>query len=203
MPLLQPETGAYLARNEQQALRATGAGSRRARTLSEPKYTSWAVATTHPHSEAIAVENLERQGFVTYCPRIRKRRSHARKIDTVLRPLFPGYVFIGVSQQMRWRPILSTMGVRSLVRFSDEPATLDAAFIDELRAREVEGAVVRPPVPYKVGQNVQIAGGPFDGLVARILELNEKDRVVVLLDVMNRGVKARLETKQVTPVLGE
>lgn len=161
----------------------------------------WLVATTHPHSEAIAVENLIRQGFAPYCPMIRKRRSHARKVDTVLRPLFPGYVFIRLEAGgMRWRPILSTTGVRTLVRFGDEPATLDARFILGLKAREEDGAVVRPAVPYQVGQDVQIEGGPFDGLVARILSLEDKDRIVVLLEVMNRGVKAKIDSRQVTPV---
>lgn len=163
----------------------------------------WLVATTHPHSEAIAVENLVRQGFAPYCPMIRKRRSHARKVDSVLRPLFPGYVFVQLaSDGPRWRPILSTTGVRTLVRFGDEPATLDHRFIARLKAREEDGAVVRPAVPYQVGQDVQIEGGPFDGLVARILSLDDKDRIVVLLEVMNRGVRARLDSRQVSPLPG-
>ena len=163
--------------------------------------TVWLVATTHPHSEAIAVENLVRQGFEPYCPMIRKRRAHARKVDTVLRPLFPGYVFIQLEAgNRRWRPILSTTGIRTLVRFGDEPAPLDARFILGLKAREEDGAIVRPATPYQVGQDVQIEGGPFDGLVARILSLEDRDRIVVLLDVMNRGVKAKLDSRQVTPV---
>lgn len=163
----------------------------------------WLVATTHAHSEAIAVANLQRQGFTTYCPVIRKRRSHARKVDHVLRPLFPGYVFVRLDGVGRhWRPILSTTGVRALVRFGDEPATIAAGFVAGLRAREEDGAVVRPAVPYAVGQDVQIEGGPFDGLVARILSLDDKDRIVVLLDVMNRGVKARVDSRQVSPVNG-
>lgn len=170
--------------------------------MSEDAQISWVVATTHPHSEAVAVENLRRQGFAPYCPVVRKQRSHARRVDTVLRPLFPGYVFIGIGPAARWRAIASTMGVRTLVRFGEEPATIAASFIEGLRAREVEGAVVRPAVPYEVGQNVQIAGGPFDGLLARILALDEKDRIVVLLEVMNRGVTAKLEPHQVGPVSG-
>lgn len=163
----------------------------------------WIVATTHVHSEAIAVANLQRQGFATYCPVIRKRRSHARKVDHVLRPLFPGYVFVRLDAIGRhWRPILSTTGVRSLVRFGDDPATLADGFLAGLRAREEDGAVVRPAVPYAIGQDVQIEGGPFDGLVAKILSLDDKDRIVVLLEVMNRGVKAKVDSRQVSPLAG-
>ena len=57
----------------------------------------WAAVNTQPHREQVAHANLERQGFVTYCPVVRRRRSHARRVDEVLRPLFPGYLFVNVS----------------------------------------------------------------------------------------------------------
>ena len=75
----------------------------------------WAVVNTQPHRETIALENLERQDFRAYCPVIRKRVRHARRSLDLLRPLFPGYLFAQVTLD-RWRPILSTYGVRSLVR---------------------------------------------------------------------------------------
>lgn len=161
----------------------------------------WIVATTHPHSEDIAREHLERQGFAVYCPMIRKRRSHARRVETVLRPLFPGYIFVHLAPERGvWRPIQSTTGVRSVVRFGEEPAVLDTAFIAALQAREEDGAVIRPPEPFEVGQQVQIEGGPLDGLLARILTLNDRDRITVLLEVMNRGVKTMVDSRHLTPV---
>lgn len=159
----------------------------------------WIVATTHPHSEAIAREHLERQDFTVYCPMIRRRRSHARRVDMVLRPMFPGYMFVNLAGNGAWRPIQSTTGIRGVVRFGEEPAILDATFIAALQAREEEGAVIRPPTPFVVGQQVQIEGGPLDGLLARILDLNDRDRVTVLLDVMNRGVKTVVDSRQLTP----
>jgi transcriptional antiterminator RfaH len=68
--------------------------------------------------------------------------------------------------------------------------------------REVDGAVVRPPSPYRVGQEVRIAGGPFDGFISTILDLDDKDRLLVLLQVMHRGIKVRLGGEMVTPAYG-
>jgi len=171
--------------------------------MTDQMHGRWVVATTHPNSEAIAREHLERQGFDVYCPQIRKRRSHARKVEMVLRPLFPGYVFIRlVPQSPSWRPIQSTTGIRALVRFGDEPAVLDGSFIQSLKAREQDGAVVRPATPFKVGQEVKIDDGPLSGLMARILSLDDKDRITVLLDVMNRGVKAFVDSRQLSPAQG-
>src|SRR5262245_47364025 len=157
----------------------------------------WAAVNTHPHRERIALENLERQGFATYCPFIRRRRSHARRVEEVLRPLFPGYVFVNVKpDEACWRPILSTYGVRTLVRCGDRPSLVHARFIAALLAREIDGAIVRPPVPYQIGQQVQVVAGPCDGLVATILSLDEKGRISVLLDLMSRRVKTDLDSAQ-------
>lgn len=160
----------------------------------------WVVINTHPHCEGRAAENLQRQTFETYCPMVRKRRSHARRVDDVLRPLFPSYLFVRLDDLgQRWRPMLSTYGVRTLVRCGDEPSLIDGRFIETLKAREVDGAVVRPAVPYQVGQTVQMAGGPFDGILATILAIDEQDRLVVLLDFMQRAVRTRVESRSVSP----
>ena len=161
----------------------------------------WVAVSTHPHREQMALDNLLRQRFQAYCPVVRRRRSHARRVEEVLRPLFPGYLFVKVgSGRSNWRPILSTYGVRTLVRCGEQPSLVDARFIDALKAREVGGAIVRPEVPYQVGQQVQVVAGVFDGLVATIITLEERDRLTVLLDLMSRPIKVHVEGAQVMPV---
>lgn len=158
----------------------------------------WSVVNTHPHKEALAVEHLQRQNFQTYCPLIRKRIKHARREQDVLRPLFPGYVFARIDLSVhRWRSISSTIGVRALVSFGERLSFLHDDFIHSLRAREIDSAIVRPESPYVVGQAVRVSGGAFDGLVATIIEMSEKDRLIVLMDILNRPVKVKLEAASV------
>jgi len=159
----------------------------------------WAVVNTHSHREEIALENLKRQNFIAYCPMIRRPRSNGRRIATVMRPLFPSYLFVSTGTHFgRWKPILSTYGVRSVVRNGQQIATIDHDFIAHLRAREVDGVIVRPSEPYRIGQSVAIAEGPFGGLMATIIDMNENDRIVVLLDLMNRRTSVSLSIDQVT-----
>lgn len=154
-----------------------------------------------PHREHIALEHLQRQDFWAYCPLIKRRRSHARRVSDVMRPLFPGYLFVRINPTaQRWRPLLSTHGVRSLVRCGDELSLLGDDFVRELKAREVDGVIARPASPYHVGQQVRVAGGAFDGLIATIVELNERDRLTVLMQLLSRSVKVRLDEGQISPV---
>lgn len=162
---------------------------------------SWAVVNTHPHREHLALANLERQEFHAYCPLIQRRRIHARRVSDVLRPLFPGYLFVRVNPAVqRWRPILSTMGVRMVVRSGDRLSLMEDAFIQSLRRREIDGVVVRPASAYRIGQEVRLAGGAFDGLVATIVEMRERDRLTVLTQLLNQAVRVKVDERQISPV---
>ena len=179
-------------------------GDAQHRTMERPQLgvrpSAWIVVNTHAHREQIALENLARQAFNTYCPMLRKRIRHARRTQEVLRPLFPGYLFVGVNEHLqRWRPMLSTYGVRTLVCCGGQPSFLDGGFVEGLKAREIDGAIVRPASPYAPGQRVRMAGGAFDGLIATILEMDEKDRLVVLMHLLNRPTKVKVGAHCVLP----
>ncbi len=158
----------------------------------------WAAINTHPHRENVAVQNLARQNFQVYFPREIKRIRHARRLKDVMRPLFPGYVFAQVTSKLTmWRPILSTYGVRGLVRFGDRPAYVHGDFIEGLRAREIDGVIAKPAIPYQLGQEVRLNGGPLDGLVGRIIEMNEKDRLVLLTNLLQQDVRLKITSESV------
>lgn len=153
----------------------------------------WVAVNTHPHRELFALENLSRQGFTPYCPMIKRRIRHARRTKDVLRPLFPGYLFTLIDfDRSLWRQILSTFGVRELVRCGDRPSFVDDALIASLKAREVDGVIAKPARPYRVGQQVRMSAGPFEGLVATIIEMDEKDRLTVLMDLLKQSVRVKV-----------
>lgn len=160
----------------------------------------WAAVNTQPHRERIALENLARQSFEAYCPMIQRRIRHARRTRDVSRPLFPGYLFVRVDpERQRWRPILSTYGVRRLVSSGGQLGFVEDGFIAGLKAREMDGIIVRPAEPYRLGQQVRLRGGPLDGLVATIIEMDEKDRLVVLMELLNQSVKVKVAATSIHP----
>jgi transcriptional antiterminator RfaH len=155
----------------------------------------WYAVHTRPHAETKALENLLRQGYQAYLPRYRAEIRHARRLQTVLRPLFPRYLFAGIDRDaMRWRPILSTVGVSDLVRSGDEPLPVPPEIVDVLRAQEGAGAfdALARPTP-RLGELVRISGGAFEDMVGRLVELRDQDRVVVLLDLLGRKVRAQIQ----------
>ena len=170
-------------------------------SLLPPPSPNWIVVNTHPHREPLALSNLERQGYSIYCPMVARRIRHARKVRDVARPLFPSYVFVAHDAQGQlWQPILSTYGVRSVVRSGDGPTLLAGAIIAALKAREIDGVVRRPVAALDIGQNVRIEGGPLDGLIGQVLEMREKDRVLVLLRLLNQQTKVLVTSDALHPL---
>jgi transcriptional antiterminator RfaH len=151
----------------------------------------WIALYTKPRQENVAIVNIERQGFEVYCPTIIRTRRHARKVEQVRRPLFPAYVFVRLNEQkFQWRPLLSTHGVQSVVRFRDKLGFMPRGFVEDLRANEIAGNLQQMAAPEVIpGMRVKMMDGPFESLIAEVLSLPEKDRVWLLLDIMGRQVR--------------
>lgn len=161
----------------------------------------WIAVNTHPHREHVAIEHLVRQKFAVYCPMELKRVRHARRVKDVTRPLFPGYIFAEVMPDLSvWRPILSTYGVRSMIRTGDQPAYVDDGFVQGLRAREIDGVIAKPLEPFRVGQEVRLNGGSFDGLIATIIEMDARDRLVLLTSILSQKVRLKVTAGNVRAV---
>jgi transcriptional antiterminator RfaH len=152
----------------------------------------WYVVQTHVNGEAKAASNLVRQGFGVYFPRYLKRRSHARKIDTVARPLFPRYLFVAIDvATQRWRAIQSTIGVSHLVSWRGAPASVDDDVVSALKQREDEGGFIRleSRVGFSPGDTVRVLEGAFTDSLALVEGINDRERVAILLDFLGRKVR--------------
>jgi transcriptional antiterminator RfaH len=168
------------------------------RTRMSPSH--WIVVNTQPNLETQAITNLTRQSFDVYCPNVLKRIRHARRTQEVRRPLFPGYVFVAYQIGNPWRAILSTYGVRSLIRQGDHPSLLDDRFVANLKAREVDGVVRKPETPFKLGQLVSLREGPLEGWVGQILEMRDNDRIILLLNLMNQATRVAVGPDMINAV---
>lgn len=134
----------------------------------------WTVVATPRGKEKYAQVNLERQGFAVYCPMVRKRVKHARSVSEVLRPMFPGYLFVQIDQEGNsWRPILSTAGVRALLRSGNRPVSADK-LVSALKANEGAGA------PLGNGH----AGGSGPDFAAVLTGLDDHEQLAALKDML-------------------
>jgi len=163
----------------------------------------WCVVQTRVNQEEKAALNLRRQGFEIYLPRYLKTRRHARKVDTVARPLFPRYLFVLLNPKKgAWASINSTFGVSSLVYSGARPATLEAGIIDAIRSEEADDGYVdlKPLKSIKTGSRVEVIEGAFSHCMGLFEGFTDLDRVAILLDMLGRKVRVILRHTSVEPV---
>lgn len=159
----------------------------------------WYVAHTQQRSEERARINLERQGFTTYLPRYLRERRHARRREIVKAPLFPGYIFVQLDlEQARWRSINGTLGVSHLICDGERPAELPQSVMDALMAREnEEGVIVLQPRPFQQGEPLRIVSGALADCLGIFERMADRDRVVLLLDLLGRKVRVQAPSEHV------
>jgi transcriptional antiterminator RfaH len=152
----------------------------------------WYVVHTQPQNELRAEINLRRQGFATYLPRYQRTRRHARKTETVARPLFPRYLFVGLDlARDRWRSIQSTFGVSNLVFAGDTPLAMPDGVIEQIRAREGGEGFVTLGLPAGIGpgSRVRLIDGIFAESKGILERIADDRRVAILLELLGREVR--------------
>lgn len=160
---------------------------------------NWYTVYTQAGKEAVAEINLLNQGFEPYLPRYHRRRRHARRVDTVLSPLFPRYLFVRLDPAaQRWRSVNGTFGVSYMLTDGATPIVVPDKMINVIRERE-EGGIVNVQAPsFHKNQVLRITDGPFDGLDGVFECVDDKERVVLLLDLLGRVVRTRVSGHAVT-----
>lgn len=152
----------------------------------------WYAVCCKPRQEAVAEENLLRQGFQVYLPRIRLRqRRRGQWIDAV-EVLFPRYIFIRVDTLRRsTAAVRSTRGAIGLVRFGGQPAVVLDAVMNALRLREdaVSGLHEDKRPLFNAGETVKLVDGPLAGMEGVFTEQDGDKRVIVLLELLGKANK--------------
>jgi len=163
----------------------------------------WLVVHCHANAEIKAELHLRRQGYEVYLPKYKKTRRHARRVESVIRPLFPRYLFVAFDPDSTpWRAVRSTVGVSYLVSAGEQPITAPDWLIEQLRQREGKDGLYSDTVEsgFKKGEAVSITSGPFLDHQGVFDGLNDQQRVTVLLDIMGKQVRTRIPRQDIRAV---
>lgn len=164
----------------------------------------WYVVRTKPHQEKLAVAHYRNQRLEVYLPLIRVVRSHARRREEVLRPVFPGYLFLHLAPaECNWAAISSTRGVIGPVRFGESYVPVPDWVIDGLRTKEDETGVIRiadfqrPKMAAGTELEVDLEGG--GSAVGVFCSFRGEENVMILMEIMKRQVKTTVPLARVRP----
>lgn len=163
----------------------------------------WFVVSTKPRQEQTALENLQRQAYQAYLPRLNVQKRRRDKWHSVSEPLFPGYVFVQLTLgEDNTAPIRSTIGVKGLVRFGSYTPSLDGSLISWFKQNEEQQETTTKPSDLFIpGQPVTIIGGPFAGLEAIYNTPKSSDRATILITVLGQPNQVHCHWHNISPAV--
>jgi len=152
---------------------------------------TWYAVYSKPRKEEFASFQLRGKGLRVFLPLL--LLPAYRKKPQRSTPLFPNYLFVNMRFLEDYKYVIWSPGVKRIVGFDGVPAPLDDAVITFLMARTNPDGFVVARSNLLVGQEVQITGGPFAGLVGIIEQPPDaKRRVKVLMNLLRREVKVEV-----------
>jgi transcriptional antiterminator RfaH len=151
----------------------------------------WACARLESRREAVAQHFLKLAGYQVYIPQVREQRLRRHRRVEIIAPLFPAYAFIVIERQ--WHSARWSIGVTAIIMVGVAPARVPDRVIDEIRRREIRGAVELAPAPgLRRGDQVRILRGPFDGQLGLHQGMRPHERVEVLLQILGGASRVTL-----------
>lgn len=158
----------------------------------------WYVVHTKVGQEQVASENLARQGYNIYFPKIKLLKRIRGRQQLSFEPMFPRYVFLQPeSASISLAPVRSTFGVSSLVRFGQEPAVLRwenlrCIWDFEIRRNQACNEEISP---FRPGSRVRVVDGPLVGMEGLISDVSS-ERVVVLMQLLGQDTRVNMSYHQ-------
>jgi transcriptional antiterminator RfaH len=165
----------------------------------------WYLVHTKPSREALAQVNLERQGFDVYYPRLAQRAPWRGRLRQQITALFPRYLFLQLDEgRQSLRPVHSTLGVATVVRFGFKYSVVPEKVIRELKGRADADTglhqLSRAPT-LACGARVRVCVGAFEGLEGIFERPTGADRVIVLLRLLGHDTAVHVPAQYVLPSL--
>ena len=155
----------------------------------------WYVLQTKVKQEEIARQNLSRQSFEIFLPKISVYRHRRGRRSPVTEALFPGYLFIRLDLELQnTAPIRSTRGVVGLVSFGLRQQPFPECLLQSLMdvQSNFEGDSINPVNIFSSGDVVELIDGPMVGLKGIFKAQNSQERVIVLFNILGAEAKVNV-----------
>ena len=155
---------------------------------------NWYLIKTKPRQEKKAKQNLENQGYATFCP--------ITKINNKLVILFPGYLFTQLNDKTQnWSPINSTKGVSHFVKFGFNFAKVPTNVIKFIKTNQhITTEKLINLNKFKPGDKVQISDGAFKNYMAIFKSYKSNERIILLMNLLGNEQLLSFKKEFVTAI---
>jgi len=159
----------------------------------------WIAVQVRCGFEQTVSEGLQQRGYEQFLPSYKERRFRGSQMESVHRPLFPGYVFCRYIRVPRHR-IVATPAVIRLVGAGNVPLSIPDVEIDAIR-RVVDSGLHSEPWKFlQIGQAVIVNRGALCGVRGTLVSVRRGMRLLVSVGLLGRSVAVEVDAETVSPI---
>jgi len=159
----------------------------------------WYAIRVKSNRENVVAVSLAGKGYQQFLPTYVARRQWSDRVMETEVPLFKGYVFCVLDPSVRL-PVLTIPGVVNLVGIGKAPHPVEDAEIEALQAIARNGLQAAPWPFLRAGQRVRIERGPLKDVEGLLIEVKNRFRLVVSVELLQRSVAVEVDRELVTPL---
>lgn len=157
----------------------------------------WFAAYTRPRFEKKVEKLLNDRNITCYLPLIKTLRQWSDRKKWIEVPLFSSYIFVFVPEGQRYE-VLNLPGVVRFVSFEGKPVVIPEKQIENIRWI-LSTDVLTQPLEEKIppGSKVEIVKGPLRGLVAEMVQYNNRMKILLRLDYLEKSIEIQIPENHV------
>ncbi|RDC56231.1 UpxY family transcription antiterminator [Pedobacter chinensis] len=160
----------------------------------------WYPVYTRSRAEKKAFDELIRKGITTYLPLRKTLKQWSDRKKIIEEPLLKSYLFVYISAK-EYAEVLMTNGIARFLYFSGKIAAMPDQQIEQLKlllATDEELEVFDYDI--KPGEKVIIKAGPFKDMVAEMVSIHNKQRIILRLDNVGYSININTSMAFVEPI---
>lgn len=160
----------------------------------------WYPVYTRSRAEKKAFDELNRKGITTYLPLHKTLKQWSDRKKFIEEPLLKSYLFVYISTK-EYAEVLMTNGIARFLYFSGKIASMPEQQIEQLKlllATEQELTIFDYDI--KPGQKVLVKAGPFKDMIAEMVSVHNKERIILRLENIGYSIDINTSLAFVEPI---
>ena len=161
----------------------------------------WYLVYTMPRHEKKVDKRLNELEITSFLPLTKKIRVWHDRKKYVDEPLFPSYVFVYLKDMQSYYGGADVDGVLYYVKSGNEIARVSETVVNNLKLISDQIDVIETCTDqFRPGQQLVIREGPLTGLSCEIIQVNNKQKLLVRVDLLQRNVLVTLSVEQLMAI---
>ncbi len=162
----------------------------------------WYLIYTRPRHEKKVHTFLTGKSITTFLPLKKKVRIRNNRKKVVDEPLFSSYIFVFLNGIEEYYMGADAEGSLYYVREGREIARVSESVIDNIKivskhSDDIEISNMR----FQPGQRTMITEGALTGLICEVVEVDNKKKLLVRVDLLQRNILLTISEKSLVPYI--